>query len=149
MIAPNRLKSTKIISGNLVTLYSDGRSGNTRLIFCPFSYFRFRVLFTLLDFSQEMEKDKEREKDKLRNKSARQIEKWRNRKKTKFSVTRLGDFLNFLVTNFLIKVAQIFLYILGYFKYYNLHKKLICLLKGNIGKYWATFKSIIRSHCAD
>ena len=31
-------------------------------------------------------------------------------------VTRLGDFFNFLMTNFLTKVAQILWYILGYFK---------------------------------
>ena len=51
------------------------------------------------------------------------------------SVTRLGDFLNLLVTIFLTKVVQIFWELLGLFKIMQHScKKYLCYFLGNIGK---------------
>ena len=62
------------------------------------------------------------------------------------SVTRLGDFLNFFVTNFLTKVAQIFWQLYGLFKI-MLHVNMIWLLFRRYWENWATFYFIIWSHC--
>ena len=57
------------------------------------------------------------------------------------SVTRLGDFWKFFVTNILTKVAQCIITFWGYFKH------LMRLLLGNFLKLCATFCFIIWSHC--
>ena len=62
------------------------------------------------------------------------------------SVTRLGDFLNFFVTNFLTKVAQIFWQLYGLFKI-MLHVNMIWLLFRRYWENWASFYFIIWSHC--
>ena len=61
-------------------------------------------------------------------------------------LTRLGDFLNFLVTNFLTKVAQIFWQLFGLFKI-MFHVNMIWLLFRQYWENWATFYFIIWSHC--
>ena len=64
------------------------------------------------------------------------------------SVTRLCNVLNFLATNFITKVAQI----IKEFHWAILNNatfmfKWFGYILGNIGKNWATFYSIIWSHC--
>ena len=63
--------------------------------------------------------------------------------KPEISVTRLGDFLKFLATSFRSKIPQIFGDFMGKCEKQKVLEKLFCLLLAN----WATFQSIICSHC--
>ena len=63
------------------------------------------------------------------------------------SVTRLGDFLKFLVTCFLTKVTQLFLFLFGLFGQRYLWSKNCCShFLGNFWKFWPTFYFNILSH---
>ena len=63
-------------------------------------------------------------------------------------MTRFGNFFNFLATNFLTKVAQIFNDFLGYFENIKFYVKIaVPTFLGNYVKIWASFYSNIWSHC--
>ena len=61
------------------------------------------------------------------------------------SVTRLGDFWKFLVTNFITRVAKMFGDLLGYFERF-LSKSAVKTFWAIFGKNWAPFNSNIWSH---
>ena len=65
-------------------------------------------------------------------------------------MTRFGNFFNFLATNFLTKVAQIFNDFLGYFENIKFYVKIaVPTFLGNYVKIWASFYSNIWSYWSD
>ena len=65
----------------------------------------------------------------------------------RLSVTRLGHFYKFFATNCIRKVAQIFWWLFGLFLIMSLLSKKCVVIFWAIGGNYATFYSIIWSHC--